>query len=115
MMVLSREHHECGLEPVVRLAEQSGLPDLVGQDLRIMGAANSGGANPAAKVMSLVAAMAAGADSVDDIDRLRHGGMGLLFDGTRAPSTAGKDVFPALVHSRPQPAVARGAPRYAPR
>jgi hypothetical protein len=119
MMVLSREHHECqarsicqmrsshtasavtavfddanligygGLEPVVRLAEGCGLPDLVGQHLRITGAANSGGANPAAKVMSLVAGMLAGADSIDDIDRLRHGGMGLLFDGTRAPSTAG--------------------------
>jgi Transposase DDE domain group 1 len=78
-----------GLEPVMRLAERCGLPDLVGEHLRITRAANSGGANPAAKVMSLVAGMAAGADSIDDIDRLRHGGMGLLFDGTRAPSTAG--------------------------
>jgi hypothetical protein len=78
-----------GLEPVVRLAERCGLPDLARRHLRIMGAANSGGANPAAKVMSLVAGMVAGADSIDDIDRLRHGGMGLLFDGVRAPSTAG--------------------------
>jgi hypothetical protein len=78
-----------GLEPVVRLAERCRLPDLVARHVRIRGAANSGGANPAAKVMSLVAAMTAGADSIDDIDRLRHGGMGLLFDGVRAPSTAG--------------------------
>jgi hypothetical protein len=42
-----------------------------------------------AKVMSLVAGMAAGADSIQDIGRLRHGGMGLLFGGVRAPSTAG--------------------------
>jgi hypothetical protein len=78
-----------GLEPVVRLAERCGLPDLVDERVRISGAANSGGANPAAKVLSLVAGMTAGADSIEDIDRLRHGGMGLLFDGVRAPSTVG--------------------------
>ncbi len=78
-----------GLEPVVRLAERCGLPDLVSGHVRISGAANSGGANADAKVLSLVAGMTAGADSIDDIDRLRHGGMGLLFDGARAPSTAG--------------------------
>jgi hypothetical protein len=78
-----------GLEPVVRLAERCGLPDLVAERVRITGAANSGGANPVAKVMSLVAGMAAGADSIEDVDRLRHGGMGLLFGGVRAPSTVG--------------------------
>jgi hypothetical protein len=78
-----------GLVPLVALAERCGLPGLVADSLRIRGAANSGGANPAAKVMSLVAAMAAGADSIDDVDRLRHGGMGLLFAGIRAPSTTG--------------------------
>jgi hypothetical protein len=44
-----------GLVPVVRLAERCGLPRLAGQILRIVGAANSGGANPAAKLVSLVA------------------------------------------------------------
>lgn len=78
-----------GLEPVVRLAELCELPELVAGHLRIRGAANSGGANPQAKVMSVVAAMVAGADSIEDVDRLRHGGMGLLFDGVRAPSTVG--------------------------
>jgi hypothetical protein len=33
--------------------------------------------------------MVAGADSIDDLDRLRHGGMGRLFTGIRAPSTLG--------------------------
>ena len=33
--------------------------------------------------------MVAGADSIDDMDRLRHGGMGRLFTGVRAPSTLG--------------------------
>jgi hypothetical protein len=78
-----------GLVPVVRLAERCGLPQLAGQLLRIVGAANSGGANPAAKLVSLVAAMCAGADSIDDADRLRHGGMPIAFGGVRAPSTLG--------------------------
>ena len=30
--------------------------------------------------------MLARADSIDDLDRLRHGGMGRLFTGIRAPS-----------------------------
>ena len=33
--------------------------------------------------------MIAGADSIDDLDLLRSGGMGELFDGVRAPSTLG--------------------------
>jgi hypothetical protein len=33
--------------------------------------------------------MAAGADSIDDLDLLRHGGMTKLFGGVRAPSTLG--------------------------
>jgi DDE family transposase len=78
-----------GLEPVVRLAQRCGLPSLVSGYVQIRCAANSGGANPAAKVMSVVAGMAAGANHIDGVDRLRHGGMGLLFDGVRAPSTAG--------------------------
>jgi hypothetical protein len=39
--------------------------------------------------MTLIAAMCAGADSIDDADRLRHGAMGALFGGVRAPSTLG--------------------------
>jgi len=63
-----------GLVPVVRLAERCGLSQLAGrQILRIVGAANSGGPNTAAKLVSLVAAMCAGADSIVDADRLRHG------------------------------------------
>jgi hypothetical protein len=33
--------------------------------------------------------MAAGADSIDDMDLLRHGAMSTLFGGIRAPSTLG--------------------------
>jgi hypothetical protein len=37
----------------------------------------------------LVAGMVAGADSIDDMGLLRHGGMSRLFAGIRAPSTLG--------------------------
>lgn len=80
---------DAGLLPVMRLAERGRLPELVRARVRIGGADNSGGANPAAKVMSLVAAMCAGADSIEDADRLRHGVMPVLFRGIRAPSTLG--------------------------
>jgi hypothetical protein len=40
-------------------------------------------------VSALVAGMAVGADSFDDIDLLRRGAMGRLFAGVRAPSTLG--------------------------
>jgi hypothetical protein len=72
---------------VVRLAERCGLPDLVRRHVQILGAANSGGANADAKVVSLVAAMCAGADNIDDADRLRHAGMPIAFTEVRAPST----------------------------
>jgi hypothetical protein len=47
------------------------------------------GANPAVKVPGIVAGMAGGADSIDDLDLLRHGAMPALFGGVRAPSTLG--------------------------
>ncbi|MVZ99179.1 IS1380 family transposase [Actinomadura sp. LD22] len=75
-----------GLVPVMRLAERCGLPDLVSEHVRV---ADRCGANAAAKVSSIVAGMAAGADSIDDLDVLRHGGMTKVFDQIRAPSTLG--------------------------
>lgn len=80
---------DAGLVPVVALAERIGLPDLVAEHVKIAGAANSAGANPGAKVLSLLAGMVAGADSIDDVDRLRHAGNGQVFDAIRAPSTLG--------------------------
>ena len=41
------------------------------------------------KIACLVAGMTAGADSIDDMDVLRHGAMPALFGGIRAPSTLG--------------------------
>jgi hypothetical protein len=48
-----------------------------------------GGGNAGLKVPALVAGMVAGADSIDDMGLLRHGGMDRLFAGVRAPSTLG--------------------------
>jgi Transposase DDE domain group 1 len=75
-----------GVAPVMRLAEQAGPHHLIDDRVRIPGSA---GANPAAKVASIVAGMLTGADSIDDLDVIRHGGMGRLFTGARAPSTVG--------------------------
>ena len=75
-----------GLAPVLRLAERAGLHRLVGEHVKID---IPGGVNPDLKVPALVAGMVAGADSIDDMALLRHGGMGRLFTGVRAPSTLG--------------------------
>jgi Transposase DDE domain group 1 len=92
---------DAGLVPVMALAEQIGLPGLVAEHVSIVGAANSAGANPVAKVMSLVAGMVAGADSIDDVDRLRHAGNSAVFDGIRAPSTVGS-FLRAFTHGHVQ-------------
>jgi hypothetical protein len=47
------------------------------------------GASADAKVSSIVAGMAAGADGIDDLHILRHGAMRAVFTGIRAPSTLG--------------------------
>ncbi|MGL5827307.1 MAG: hypothetical protein ACRCYU_21200 [Nocardioides sp.] len=53
----------------------------------VVGAGSSAGANPAANVVSLVAGMAAGADSIEDVDRLRYAGNHLVFATIWAAST----------------------------
>lgn len=74
---------EAGLVPVFRLAESAGLHDLLEEQLSLPSA------NAAAKAAGVVGGMMAGADSIDDLDLLRHGGMPRLFSGVRAPSTLG--------------------------
>jgi Transposase DDE domain group 1 len=75
-----------GLAPTMALAQRAGLADLVAEHLTLKAI---GGVNAHLKVPALVAGMVAGADSIDDMDVLRHGGMGRLFTGVRAPSTLG--------------------------
>lgn len=75
-----------GLVPVMRLAQRCDLAGLVGEHLKLTVAV---GANAHLKIPAVVAGMVAGADSIDDLDVLRHGGMTTLFGGIRAPSTLG--------------------------
>jgi len=67
----------------MRLAESAGLHELVAEHVSVACP------NPVAKTTSVVAGMLAGADCIDDLDLLRHGGTARLFDGVRAPSTLG--------------------------
>ena len=78
-----------GLVPVMALAQRAGLADLAGAHVRPGGPC---GVNVQLKVPCLVAGMAAGADSIDDMDLLRHGAMPGLFGGIRAPSTLGSHL-----------------------
>jgi hypothetical protein len=48
--------------------------------------------NPAGKLTSIIAGMAAGADCIDDLELLRSGGMGRLFGGVYAPATLGQHL-----------------------
>jgi hypothetical protein len=62
-----------GLVPVMRLSQEAGLPDLIAERVQL---GTSIGCNPAGKIAAIVAGMVAGADSIEDLDVLRHGGMG---------------------------------------
>ena len=75
-----------GLVPIVALAEQAGLRSLADEHLSVP---TDKGANAGLKVASLVAGMVAGADSIDDLGLLRHGGMSRVFERAYAPSTLG--------------------------
>jgi hypothetical protein len=75
-----------GLVPVMALAQRCGLAGLLVYRLTITA---RGGANAAAKILAIVAGMIASADSITDLDLLRHGGMPRLINGVRAPSTLG--------------------------
>ena len=79
-----------GLVPVMSLAAQTGLPQLLAAKVDIAEPKiKSGSANPAPKLVTLIAGMCAGADSIDDLDVVRCGGMKTVFDGVYAPSTIG--------------------------
>lgn len=75
-----------GLVPLLALADRAGLRELADEHLSVP---TDKGANAGLKVASLVAGMVAGADSIDDLALLRHGGMGRLFARAYAPSTLG--------------------------
>ena len=81
---------DAGLVPLLGLAEQTRLPEILAETVSIkISRVKSGAANPAPKLLSVIAGMCAGADSIDDLDVLRAGGMPILFNGIYAPSTLG--------------------------
>ena len=80
-----------GLVPVMALAEQVGLSELIAQRVRLDSRrVASAGVNPAGKLTSIIAGMAADADSIDDLQVVRSGGMPRLFTGVYAPATLGQ-------------------------
>jgi hypothetical protein len=77
---------QAGLVPVMALARKARLRELADERLSVP---RDKGAHPGLKLSSLVAGMAAGADSIEDMALLRHGGMGRVFTAAYAPSTLG--------------------------
>src|SRR3954462_3685083 len=81
---------DAGLVPLLGLAEQTGLAEIIARKVSITAPRiKSGSANPAPKLLTVIAGMCAGADSIEDLNMLRAGGMPILFDGVYAPSTLG--------------------------
>ena len=71
-----------GLVPLMTLAEQTGLIELLDSKIHIAEPRiASGSANPAPKLATVIAGMCAGADSIDDLNAVRSGGMKTVFDG----------------------------------
>ncbi|RYV49306.1 IS1380 family transposase [Pengzhenrongella frigida] len=75
-----------GLVPLMAMARRAGLPELAESWLSVP---TDKGAHAGLKVASLVAGMAAGADSIDDMAVLRHGGTARVLGSAPAPSTLG--------------------------
>jgi len=74
-----------GLLPAVALAQRLDVAGLVDRRLHLA----RHGANSGAKALTVIGPMLAGGNSIDDTAELRAGAAGVLFDGTRAPSTVG--------------------------
>lgn len=94
-----------GLVPVLALARSAGLPELAQQHLSVP---TDKGSNAGLKVTSLVAGMVAGADSIDDMALLRHGGMGRVFTRAYAPSTLGSFLRAFIFNDPPGTTWQRG-------
>jgi Transposase DDE domain group 1 len=79
-----------GLVPLLELAEQTGLSRLLDEHVRFAcERVKSGAANSTPKLTSIIAGMACGADSIDDLEVIRAGGMTKLFGGVYAAATLG--------------------------
>jgi hypothetical protein len=80
-----------GLAAVLVLAERAGLSELVSDRVALRTTkVKSAGVNPAGKLTSVIAGMAAGADSIEDLDVIRCGGIPALFGDVYAGTTLGQ-------------------------
>lgn len=77
-----------GLQVPAALAQKLGVAELVDERVKLPKGV-AGRANSGTKAMTVIGAMLAGADSIDDVDVLRAGAAPELFDQIRAPSTIG--------------------------
>lgn len=77
-----------GLAVPAALAQKLGVAELIDERVRLPADA-AGRANCGIKAMTVVGAMLAGGDSIDDVAVLRSGAAPELFDAQRAPSTIG--------------------------
>src|SRR3954447_8956465 len=75
-----------GLVPLMALARKAALRELADERMSVP---TDKGANAGLKLSRLVAGMAGGARSIDDMALLRPGAMGRLFPGAYSPSTLG--------------------------
>src|SRR4051812_6168790 len=93
-----------GLVPLMALARRARLCELADERLSVP---TDKGAHAGLKLSSLVAGMVAGADSIDDLALLRHGGMSTVLPAGYAPSTLGSFLRSvAFGHVRQADAVA---------
>jgi len=66
-----------GLVPLLGLAEQTRLPAIIAETVSITTSRiKSGAANPAPKLLGVIAGMCAGADSIDDLVGCQKSGLG---------------------------------------
>jgi hypothetical protein len=77
-----------GLQVPAALAQKLGVAELVDERVKLPKGV-AGRANCGTKAMTVIGAMLAGGDSIDDVDVLRAGAAPELFDEVRAPSTIG--------------------------
>ena len=79
-----------GLVALLELAELTRLPEILAEKVSISTSwIKSSAANPAPKLLTVIAGMGVGAVSIDDLDVLCAGGMPILFKDVYAPSTLG--------------------------
>ncbi|EUA16133.1 transposase DDE domain group 1 family protein [Mycobacterium xenopi 4042] len=98
-----------GLVPVLELAEQTGLSELINERVDLPSTrVKSGAVNPAGKLTSIVAGMMCGADSIDDANVLRAAAHPGVQRGI-CPIDVG-DLF-ARVHLRAYQTTRRSGPR----